>query len=98
MAFLQELVLIVFSGVMGMVLGILGMTLRIGPRLTKMETQLTSASELRLSRGDLSEFENRFLERLNGRYLHQDLAQALIKKSDDQWLVMNARVLALEAV
>lgn len=44
--------------------------------------QETTSTVGYLLKQELAEFENRFLERLNGRYLQTKIAEALIKSAD----------------
>lgn len=78
MEFWQQVILQFIGVAVGVVIGILGMTVKLGPRLSKVEMMVNSRIESGLTKQDLSDFENRFLERLNGRYLRTDLAKELI--------------------
>jgi len=78
MEFWQQAILQFIGVAVGVVIGILGMTVKLGPRLSKVELMVTTRIESGLTKQDLSDFENRFLERLNGRYLRTDLAKELI--------------------
>lgn len=64
-------------------------------RLIKLEKDLVREANLVLKQ-ELAEFENKFLERLNGRYLQTKIAESLIKRSDERYEVMNEQLEELQ--
>ena len=96
MNFYQEILLLVVSGAMGLISGILALTIKIGPRLNRMEQFMTDRLESGVDKSDLYDFENRFLERLNGRYLSSSVADVLIKRGDERWEDTLKRINKLE--
>lgn len=98
MNFWQEVGLATVSGCVGMLFSALLIVWKYGPRIEKLRygaehvERAIERIELAIAKINLAEFENRFLERLNGRYLKTDLAEALVKRSDERWDALKLRL------
>lgn len=96
----QELVVAFVSGSFGMLLLIV---MKYGTQMIKADSRLSHLErsieriETGLAKLNFAEFENSLLERLNGRYLKSDIAQAIIMRSDERNDAVLHRLDRLEA-
>jgi len=96
MALWQEILLAIVSGLIGMLFSALLLVWKYGPKITNLDFRLAHVErtieriELRLLAINLAEFENRILERMDGRYMK-------VGHGDEKWGTLKERLDRCEA-